>query len=64
MLCISNKNTENCSYNYKSDERLDGGLSDKDRMAVFIGNIRCPNNNTFVLDEYPQGSNYFIKKCN
>jgi hypothetical protein len=63
LLCISNKTTENCSYNYKSDEKLHGGLSDRDRMAVFIGNIGCPNNNTFVLDEYPKGSNYFIKKC-
>ena len=63
LLCISNRNTENCSYNYSSDEKLDGGLSDRERMAVFLGNINCPQGSVEQQDEFPSGSNYFINKC-
>ena len=65
LLCISNENTKNCSYNHKSSIRLPGAqLSDKEKMAIFIGNIACEDNGSYELDEYPNGSNYFIKKCN
>ena len=64
LLCLSNINTEKCSYNHTSDRKLEGEkLSDKEKMAVFIGNIKCSDSNTFVLVEFPKGSYYNVKKC-
>ena len=65
LLCISNQNTEGCSYNSKSKEVPEGAqLSDNDKFAIFIGNISRENRGTPVRDEYPKGSYYYIKKYN
>ena len=65
LLCLSNINTENCSYNYRSEIKLEGEkLSDKEKMGILIGNMPCPNNNDPQRIEFPKGSFYYVNKCN
>lgn len=65
LLCLSNINTENCSYNYRSERKLEGEkVSDKEKMGILIGNMPCSNNNDPQRIEFPKGSFYYVNKCN
>jgi hypothetical protein len=63
LLCLLNDSTTNCGSNSNSEETLDGGLSDQDRLAIWNGNIRCVDGTEGEPVQYHE-SGYFYLNCN